>query len=72
MKGLCPEALKLTPKDFLGQDADSGGKGNYQGCSSFNPLIFSQQTEDAFKQAAQNQIRQASPRVTRLMLRTAG
>jgi len=53
MKGLCPEDLVLTPADFLSSGSDS--KGKYQGCSSFNPvLIFSQQKQDQFDQAQQN------------------
>jgi hypothetical protein len=52
MKELCPPDLVLTPKDFLAQGG-GGGKADYQGCSRFNPLvIFSQQTEDEFEQAA--------------------
>lgn len=54
MKQLCPQELALTPQDFLSSGTDS--KGKYQGCSSFNPvLIFSQQKEDQFETAAQNQ-----------------
>jgi hypothetical protein len=41
--------LKIGPSNFLAQGADSQGKGDYQGCSSFNTLIiFSQQKEDSF------------------------
>ncbi len=44
MQKLYPADLKLTKQDFLAQGADSGGKGDYQGCSEFNPvLIFSTQ-----------------------------
>jgi hypothetical protein len=46
---ICPPELKLGPQDFLAQGAGSDGKGDYQGCSSFNPLIiFSQAKEDSF------------------------
>jgi hypothetical protein len=56
MQSLCPERLVLTPKDFLARGADGDGKGDFQGCSSFNPLlIFSKQREDQFEQAAQSQ-----------------
>ena len=52
MKSLCPEELSLTDNDFLAQGKDSKGKGDYQGCSSFNPLlIFSQKREDQFEEA---------------------
>jgi len=57
-KLLPPEfvALKLGPKDFLAQGNGSGGKGDYQGCSSFNPLIiFSQANEDKFAPGANDQ-----------------
>lgn len=53
LQTLCPPELQLTPKDFLAQGTDSGGKGDYQGCSEFNPLlIFSQQEESNFDQAS--------------------
>lgn len=46
---LCPPELLLKPTDFLAQGAGSGGKGDYQGCSSFNSLIiFSQTKQDSF------------------------
>src|SRR5690349_12869555 len=44
MQKLSPPDLKLGKKDFLGQGADAKGKADYQGCSSFNPLlVFSTQ-----------------------------
>jgi hypothetical protein len=55
MKSLCPANMNLTKQDFLAQGADPNGKGDYQGCSSFNPLlIFSQQKAHQFNQAVQN------------------
>ena len=37
--------------DFLARGEDSGGKGDYQGCSEFNPKrIFSQEEEQRFRQ----------------------
>jgi hypothetical protein len=37
------------PSDFLAKGADAKGKGDYQGCSDFNPvLIFSQADQDKF------------------------
>lgn len=55
MQKLCPAELVLDPKkDFLGRGADSGGKGDYQGCSEFNPiLIFSKEKQDEFDKAQQ-------------------
>ena len=38
MKLLCPSSVDAS--DFLAQGADSLGKGDYQGCSDFNPLIL--------------------------------
>ena len=46
-----PETLKLEKTDFLAQGQDKGGKGDYQGCGEFNPiLLFSQEEEKAFQQ----------------------
>ncbi len=44
-----PVQLKLVPTDFLAGGADErGGKGDYQGCGEFNPiLIFSDQQNQA-------------------------
>jgi hypothetical protein len=54
METLCPADFKLTAQDFLAQGADSGGKGDYQGCSSFNPLLlFSQTEQDQFAEDKQ-------------------
>jgi hypothetical protein len=32
--------FKVEDKDFLARGEDSGGKGDYQGCSEFNPLLM--------------------------------
>lgn len=44
----------LDPKkDFLAQGADAGGKGDFQGCSEFNPLVrFSKDEESEFQKSA--------------------
>lgn len=50
MQKLTPAGLKLGKKDFLGQGKDPKGKGDFQGCSEFNPqLIFSKEKNDAFE-----------------------
>jgi hypothetical protein len=50
MQKLAPPDLKVSKSDFLGQGADAGGKGDYQGCSEFNPvLIFSTQRNNEFE-----------------------
>ena len=55
MKKLSAAGPQLSPKDFLAQGADSGGKGDYQGCGEFNPvLIFSAQRQAAFDAAKSN------------------
>jgi hypothetical protein len=56
---ICPEELNLGPKDFLAQGTGQDGKGDYQGCSSFNPLIiFSQTKEDSFAASKDDQNQQ--------------
>ena len=51
-----PPELTLTPEDFLAQGADAKGKGDFQGCSSFNPLlIFSEEDEARYEQARRDQ-----------------
>ncbi len=55
LQKLSPPDFSIGPHDFLGQGADSAGKGDYQGCSEFNPLlIFSQNEQKAFEKAQQN------------------
>ncbi len=55
MKCLCPPELALGSQDFLAGGSDPRGKGDYQGCSSFNPLlIFSQAEESGYEQAKQD------------------
>jgi len=52
--------FSLTKQNFLGQGADSGGKGDFQGCSEFNPvMLFSQaelQSLDSEKRNAENSV----------------
>jgi hypothetical protein len=51
---LCGAGFQLKKTDFLAQGADSGGKGDYQGCGEFNPLlVFSKETQSTFDAAAQ-------------------
>jgi hypothetical protein len=53
LKKLVPPALKLAKTDFLAQGANSAGKGDYQGCSEFNPLLlFSQEKQNDYDKAA--------------------
>jgi hypothetical protein len=74
MQTLCPASVQLSPKDFLGQGADPKGKGDYQGCSEFNPrLIFSKEKEAEFAQAsdktARNTANAPNRRVMALLFR---
>jgi hypothetical protein len=51
---LCGAGFQLQKSDFLAQGADAGGKGDYQGCGEFNPvLLFSKEKQSAFDHAAQ-------------------
>jgi hypothetical protein len=52
MDALCGPELRLEKEDFLAQGDDAAGKGDFQGCSEFNPvMIFSQQEHQKFEQA---------------------
>ncbi len=54
MDALCgPRLLLDKVTDFLGRNADAGGKADFQGCSEFNPLLlFSKSEAGAFAGAA--------------------
>lgn len=61
---LCPVGLKLGQKDFLAQGADSNGKGDYQGCSEFNPvLLFSEEDQSKYDQARQRNSKDDQPTI---------
>jgi len=61
MDALCDPDFVMTKADFLGQGADSGGKGDYQGCSEFNPvLLFSGNESAQFEQAEDKSPRNAA------------
>lgn len=56
MQKLCPPDLQIGREDFLAHGADPGGKGDYQGCSEFNPvLLFSAEDQKKYDQAQQQQ-----------------
>lgn len=58
MQKLSPPGLKLAKTDFLAQGADAGGKGDYQGCSEFNPvLIFSSKKNSDFEKSTDDTAR---------------
>ena len=51
-KDLAGEPFSLEVNEFLGGGADDGGKGDFQGCSEFNPLvIFSQEEHQEFSKS---------------------
>jgi hypothetical protein len=54
LKALSPDEIQLDPTvDFLARGADANGKGDYQGCGEFNPvLLFSQEEQADFDDAA--------------------
>jgi outer membrane protein OmpA-like peptidoglycan-associated protein len=62
MDKLCGVALpKLQRGDFLGQGKDSKGKGDFQGCGEFNPLlVFSAQRQQAFDKQQDKTARNAA------------
>ncbi|MEW5979676.1 MAG: hypothetical protein AB1898_28085 [Acidobacteriota bacterium] len=42
-----PVQLELKPKDFVANGADPKGKGDFQGCGEFNPILMFSQKENA-------------------------
>ena len=51
---------------FLARGADSGGKGDFQGCSEFNPdMVFSKPEEEKFKQPQNKGERDEENRINR-------
>jgi peptidoglycan hydrolase-like protein with peptidoglycan-binding domain len=64
----------VKKSEFLAKNADAGGRGDYQGCSEFNPvLIFSREQDQEFKKASNKAARDAANgpnrRVTALIFR---
>jgi outer membrane protein OmpA-like peptidoglycan-associated protein len=64
MDAICVDAaaapFQLQKSDFLTQGADPKGKGDYQGCSEFNPVVmFSQSEAKAFEPQAKHAQRNA-------------
>jgi len=75
MQALNPADFQLTKQDFLAQGADAKGKGDFQGCSEFNPaLIFSKKANDDFEKSkdktARNAANSLNRRVMVLLFRT--
>ncbi len=58
MDFLCTPEFRLERTHFLAQGADPNGKGDFQGCGEFNPLLlFSQQEEQELSQPANRERR---------------
>jgi hypothetical protein len=69
MQALNPADFQLAKTDFLAQGADAKGKGDYQGCSEFNPaLIFSKKTNDAFEKSKDKTARDAANSLNRRVM----
>src|SRR5579884_217811 len=49
--------FQLTPDDFLARGKGKDGKGDFQGCGEFNPLLIFSKEEDAFFNKEQNKKR---------------
>ena len=63
------QPFKMMPADFLAQGIDREGKGDYQGCSEFNPVLrFSQEESDRFAQARYHTERNAANAPNRRVL----
>jgi hypothetical protein len=51
---------------FLAKNADAGGKGDFQGCSEFNPdMVFSKPEDDKFKQPKNKSERDQENKINR-------
>jgi hypothetical protein len=55
MDYLCGAEFKLTPEDFLGGGQDSNGKGDFQGCGEFNPVLMFSKEEKKELDKPENQ-----------------
>ncbi len=78
MDFLCVDSANVpftvAKTEFLARNADPNGRGDYQGCSEFNPvLIFSREQDQEFKKASNKAARDAANgpnrRVTALLFR---
>jgi hypothetical protein len=55
MDKICGADFKLVKTDFLGRGADTLGRGDFQGCGEFNPvLVFSEEKQKEFEKGKQN------------------
>lgn len=67
MEFLFPQKLDKT--EFLGKGADSGGKGDFQGCSEFNPaMVFSKAENTVFQSSSDKTKRNEENTVNRRVM----
>lgn len=67
MTFLCPN--KIEKSEFLGGGVDPKGKGDYQGCSEFNPIMRFSKTEEAeFNKPANRQARNEENAINRRVM----
>lgn len=67
MTFLWPNAI--TKQDFLLKGVDAGGKGDYQGCSEFNPvMVFSKAENDEFQKPQNKAARDTENSVNRRVM----
>jgi hypothetical protein len=67
--------VQFTPDDFLARGAGKDGKGDFQGCGEFNPLMMLSKDERAFfdqeqNKSARNKENQVNRRIMILLYRT--
>jgi hypothetical protein len=66
MDALCGHDFKLQKDDFLASGADAKGKGDYQGCGEFNPvMMFSAAEQKEFSKPARKSDRDRENAINR-------
>ncbi|WP_266158035.1 OmpA family protein [Dyella silvatica] len=68
MDQLCGSSFVLSDSDFLAGGQDAGGKGDYQGCGEFNPLLVLSTQDDDASDADKRRLRDASNAPNRRVL----
>ena len=69
MNQLCGSDFRLNPQDDFLAGTDPGGKGDYQGCSEFNPtLLFSENDTNEFNKPENHPSRNAANAPNRRVL----
>lgn len=69
MDALCGAEFKLDKEDFLARGVDKEGKGDYQGCGEFNPiLVFSKDEAKRFQKPENKAERDANNQPNRRVM----